>query len=172
MVTGSSPAKQKAGQELVITRVFNAPREFVWKAWTDPKCVLRWWGLKDFMAQVCIIDFRVGGVYLYNMHSFFGDDFWNTGVFREIVPLERIVYTDSFSDEMGKVVPASYYGMKGDRPLELQVTVTFEEQDGKTKFTLRYAGIPAGESRNWAETGWNETLDKLAEVLEESTDES
>jgi len=102
------------------------------------------------------------------MRSPEGRDYWGTGVYREIVPLERIVSTDSFADEKGNVVPASYYGMSGDWPLELLITVTFEGYDGKTKLTLRHAGIPAGISatdRDNMQQGWNESFDKLAESL-------
>ncbi len=122
-------------QELVITRIFDAPRELVWKAWTDPERVKRWWGPKGFTTPVSEIDFRVGGAYLYCMRSPEGQDYWSTGVYREIVEPEQIVYTDSFSDAEGNLVPASYYGMSGDWPLELLVTVTFEEHEGKTKLT-------------------------------------
>ncbi len=70
-----------------------------------------------------------------------------------------------FADEQGNVVPASYYGMRADFPLELHVTLTFEEHDGKTKMTLRHAGFPDGENSDLAEIGWNESFDKLAESL-------
>jgi uncharacterized protein YndB with AHSA1/START domain len=92
----------------------------------------------------------------------------STGVYREIVEPERIVFTDSFSDAEGNVVPASYYGMSGDWPFELLVTVTFEEHEvKKTKLTLQHFGIPAGENRDMTEAGWNESFDKLAEYLEQ-----
>ncbi len=161
----SNVAKNTKEQELVITRIFDAPRELVWKAWTDPERVKRWWGPKGFTAPVCKIDLRVGGKYLYCMRSPEGKDYWSTGVYREIVPLERIVSTDSFADEKGNVVPVSYYGMSGEWPLELLVTVTFEEHEGKTKLTLRHVGIPAGENSKLAQQGWNESFDKLAESL-------
>ncbi len=153
------------GQELVITRIFDASRELVWKAWTEPEHMKRWWGPKNFTAPFCKIDLRVGGKYLYCMRSPEGQDFWSTGVYREIVPLKRIVATDSFADENGNVVPASHYGMTGDWPLELLVTVTFEEHEGKTKCTLRHVGLPAGEMIKMTETGWNESLDKLADSI-------
>ncbi len=152
--------------EIVITRIFDAPRELVWKAWTVPEYFMRWWGPKDFTAPVVRMDPRAGGRYLWCMRSPEGQDFWSTGEYREVVPMERIVYTDSFSDEKGNVVPASHYGMSGDWPLVLPVTVTFEELDGRTRMTLQAAGIPAGENREMAEAGWNESLDKLARVLE------
>jgi uncharacterized protein YndB with AHSA1/START domain len=148
----------------VITRVFNAPRKLVWRAWTDPEHVMRWWGPKHFTSPTCKIDFRVGGKYLYCMRSPEGQDFWSTGTYREIVPLQKIVCTDSFSDEKGNVVPASHYGM-ADFPLELQVTFLFEEFEGKTKLTSHHVGIPAGEMKEMTSAGWNESLDKLAEML-------
>jgi uncharacterized protein YndB with AHSA1/START domain len=161
----NNPPDAPAERELVITRVFDAPRELVWKVWTDPERVKRWWGPKNFTAPVCTIDLRVGGAYLYCMRSPEGQDYWGTGVYREIVPLERIVCTDSFADEKGNQVPASHYGMGGDWPSELRVTVTFEEHEGKTTITLRHAGIPAGEMSDLTKAGWNESFDKLAEAL-------
>jgi len=77
------------------------------------------------------------------MRSPDGKDFWSTGVYREIKPLNKIVYTDSFADEKGNVVPATHYGFGSDFPLERLVTVTCEESEGKTKLTLRHAGLPA-----------------------------
>jgi uncharacterized protein YndB with AHSA1/START domain len=131
------PAAKPGEQELVITRLFDAPREQVWKAWTEPERVKRWWGPKGFTSPVSRIDLRVGGAYLSCMRSPEGRDFWSTGIFREIVPLERIVCTDSFADEKGNVVPATHYGMSPDFPLELQVTATFEEQEGKGAYGVR-----------------------------------
>ncbi|MDN7013743.1 SRPBCC domain-containing protein [Methanoculleus sp. FWC-SCC3] len=153
--------------ELLVGRVFDAPRELVWKAWTEPDYVRRWWGPKGFTAPVMEIDLRVGGRYLYGMRSPEGQDFWSTGEYREIVPAERIVATDSFADADGNVVPASAYGMTGDWPTELLSTVTFEDADGGTKVTIREPGVPVDEGRDMAVVGWNESLDKLTEVLKE-----
>ncbi|KAB2940485.1 MAG: hypothetical protein MPEBLZ_02976 [Candidatus Methanoperedens nitroreducens] len=155
----------KHTEELVITRIFDAPRELVWKAWKDPELMKRWWGPKNFTAPVIKIDFRIGGKYLYCMRSPEGQDFWSTGVYREIVEPERIVCTDSFADEKGTKVSPSHYGISGDWPTEFLVTVTFEEHEGKTKMTLRHAGIPPGQMSDMAEAGWNESFDKLAESL-------
>jgi uncharacterized protein YndB with AHSA1/START domain len=154
--------------EIVITRTFNAPRERVWKAWTEPTEVRRWWGPKGFTAPFAKNDLRVGGKYHYLMRGPDGKDYWSTGVHREIEPLSRIVSTDSFSDKEGKVVPATYYGMDADLPLEMLVTVTFQERVGKTTLTLRHSGFPEGEHLENALEGWNHSLDKLEEYLEKS----
>jgi uncharacterized protein YndB with AHSA1/START domain len=150
----NDPSAKSSERELVITRVFDAPRELVWKAWTDPEHLMRWWGPKYFTSPACKIDLRVGGRYLFCMRSPEGKDFWSTGVYREIVEPERIVWTDSFADEKGNPVPASHYGLPGDWPEEMLVTVTFDEHQGKTKMTLRHAGHPA-EMEEMAEAGWN-----------------
>ncbi len=155
----------RVDQGLVITRIFDAPREAVWKAWTDPEHLKRWWGPKDFTSPVNRIDLRAGGKYLGCMRSPEGKDYWSTGVYREIVPMERLVMTDSFADEKGNIVPASLYGLAGDWPIELLVTVTFEDIGGRTKMTLRHGGIPPGVMSEQTETGWNESFDKLAESI-------
>jgi len=124
-----------------------------------------WRGPAGFTAPAARIDLRVGGRYLYAMRSPEGQDFWSIGVYRELVENERIVATDSFSDAEGNVVPASRYGMSGDWPAELTVTVTLEEADGRTRLTLRHEGFPDRENRDLARAGWSQSLDKLADRL-------
>jgi uncharacterized protein YndB with AHSA1/START domain len=163
--------EDESGHDLTITRIFDAPRELVWKAWTEPERAKHWWGPRSFTAPFAEMDVREGGSYLLAMRSPEGDDFWSTGVYREIVPMERIVATDSFADEQGNVVPATYYGMGSDIPLELLTIVTFKDQDGKTKMTLIHRGFPPGEHRDNAREGWSESFDKLAEYLASISDE-
>jgi uncharacterized protein YndB with AHSA1/START domain len=155
-------------KDLTITRAFDVPRELIWKAWTEPERVKRWWGPKGFTSPVIKIDLRVGGEYLSCMRSPEGQDFWGKGIFREIAQPERLVMTDSFADKEGNTVPASYYGMSGDWPLEMLVTVMFEEQEGKTKLTLKHSGIEAisATDRDNMEQGWSQSFDKLAEYQE------
>lgn len=150
---------------LVIERTFEAPRERLWQAWSDPELMKRWFGPKTFTTPFCTIDFRVGGKNLTCMRSPEGQDFWSTGEYREIVPLEKIVCTDSFADEQGNVVSAEYYGMGSDFPLELLVTVTFTEQNGKTTMTMVHEGMPPGEHTDGASGGWSESFDKLENLL-------
>lgn len=163
--TSSYTVAEAKGHNIVISRIFDAPRESVWKAWTDRDSLMRWWGPKSYTSPTYQIDLRVGGKYLFCMRSPEGKDIWGTGVYRELVEPERIVCSDSFADEKGNVVPASYYGMESDFPLEMQVTVTFEEHGGKTKMTLQHAGLPSGTIMDMTKQGWNESFDKLVEVL-------
>lgn len=154
---------------ITITRVFDAPIEKVWNAWTDGDLIRRWWGPKDFSCPAAMIDFQVGGKYLFCMRGAAGPgapvmDFWSTGIYKEIVPLQKIVCTDSFADEKGNIVPATYYGMPSGEtfPLEMEVTVTFEKDGNKTKMTLVHVGHPAGLMSDMATQGWNQSLDKMA----------
>ena len=160
-----SKAAQEKESELVITRVFDAPRESVWKAWTDPQQMKRWWGPKDFTAPFVEIDFRVGGKYLSCMRGPDGKEYWSTGAYREIVAPEHLVVTDSFSDSKGNPVPASDYGMTGYWPDELTVIVDLEDNTGKTTMTLRHIGLPPGEMLEMCKAGWNESFDKLEKIV-------
>jgi len=139
--------KDPKNQELLITRIFDAPRESVWKAWMDSDLVKRWWGPKGFTSPYCEIDFRVGRKFLSCMRSPEDKEYWSTGVYREIIPLKKIVCTNSFADEKGTVVPSTQDGMSADIQMEMLVTVTFGEHDGKTTLTLQHVGIPAGADR-------------------------
>lgn len=164
-VAGCSATKPSCAGEIVLTRFLDAPRELAWKVWTEPALVMQWWGPKGYTSPSCTSDFRVGGTYLFCMRSPAGRDFWSTGKYREIVRPEKIVCTDSFSDEKGTVVPATYYGLGQEVPLEMFVTVTFEVQAGRTRLTLQHAGIPAGDMNDLTKAGWNESLDKFTGVL-------
>jgi uncharacterized protein YndB with AHSA1/START domain len=161
MATANSKDSKARVSDLVITRVFDAPRALVWKAFTDPEQVMRWWGPEHFSSPTCQIDLRVGGKYLFCMRDPDGKDYYSTGTYQKIDPINEIVYTDSFSNEKGEVIPASEYGMV-DFPLEMLVTLTFQEIGGKTRLTVVQAGHPEGEMREMAEAGWNTSLDKLA----------
>jgi uncharacterized protein YndB with AHSA1/START domain len=157
----------KSKADLSITRVFDASRERVWKAWTDPEMFRKWWGPQGFTSPVAKFDLKVGGKYLNCMRSPEDKDYWSTGVYREIMEPERLVMTDSFADKEGNVVPATHYGLSADSPMEMQISVRLEEQAGKTKLTLNHSGT-AGineKDRSDMEQGWNQSFDKLAQLL-------
>lgn len=150
---------------LKITRTFDAPLQKVWDAWTKPEYYKKWWGPKDFTCPYSEIDFRVGGKYLHCMKANDGKEYWSTGIYKEIDPMEKIVCTDSFADEKGNAVPASYYGMGDDFPMELKVLVTLKELEGKTQMNMEHVGFPQGDMIEQAKIGWNESFDKLAKSL-------
>jgi uncharacterized protein YndB with AHSA1/START domain len=167
MVGGPGPPMGPGEGELVIERVFDAPRELVFQAFTQPEHLMRWWGPHDWTLSYCALDLRPGGVWHYCMAGPEGEQSWRRAVFREIVPPERLVYTDTFSDADGNVVPPTRYGLSPDWPAETLATITFVERDGRTTVTLRSTGIAAAppKEREVARQGWSESFDKLAAVL-------
>jgi uncharacterized protein YndB with AHSA1/START domain len=150
--------------EIVIERIFSLPVSKVWKAWSEPDSFKKWWGPKDFTCPTSVINFKTGGRYLACMRSSAGEEFWSTGVYQDIIPYKRIVYTDSFSDSKGNIIPASDHNLPGDWPEELLVTVTLEEAAGKTVLRLQHNGIP-DEMYEDCIQGWNESFDKLEKNL-------
>lgn len=163
------PDKTATQDYLEIVRVFNAPIEKLWQAWSDPETLKKWWGPKIFSAPTVQVDFREGGKYLLSMQSdewMDGREMFSAGTYQEIEPMKKIVMSDHFADDKGNVVPASYYDMPGELPLEMTIVLTFEDLGGgQTKLTLRHEGMPAGEQQTGATEGWNESLDKLDHVL-------
>ncbi len=157
-------------ERMVITRVFDAPRELVWKAWTDPKYVMQWWGPKGFTAPFCQMDFRVGGKFLCCMKSPDGHEFWNAGEYHEIVPCEKIVSSMYFADSNGNRVEAEHYGIEHEAIEDAHDVVLFEDiGNGQTKLTF----IGNEPMKNAIESGqlegWKQILDKFAAVLAELT---
>ncbi|MEI1375084.1 SRPBCC domain-containing protein [Nostoc sp. UHCC 0926] len=149
-------------REIVITRVFRAPRELVFKAWTDPKHVVQWWGPKGFTTQVTELDLRPGGKWRYVMIGPDGTEYPAKGVFREIVPLERIVTSDEFDEGFEKVINA-------DLPRGMVTTAVFEDLGTNTKLTLQIMHESAEDRRKHEEMGviegWNSSFDCLDELF-------
>jgi uncharacterized protein YndB with AHSA1/START domain len=104
-----------ADRNIVITRVLDAPRERVFKAWTDSGHFVRWWGPNGFTTPACRMDVRPGGVLHYCMRSPEGRDFWGKGIYREIVEPERIVYADTFADAEGPLASNAQYWISSNR---------------------------------------------------------
>jgi uncharacterized protein YndB with AHSA1/START domain len=150
---------------ITITRELDAPRELVWDLWTDPNQYMCWWGPKDFTSPYARFDLHMGGKDLSCMRGQDGKEYWDAGTYEEINEPSRIVYTDTFADQNGNVVPASYYGLGPDKPLELAVEVTLENIGGKTRLIVEQCGLPKGEMVDQAREGWNQSFDKLARCL-------
>ena len=149
---------EPAGQELFITRAFEAPCELVFKAWTDAKHMARWWGPKGYTNPLCELDVRPGGAILIHMQSPQGVVIPIKGTFEEIVAPERLVfYLSNFEDQAGAP------------QLEIRNTVRFEQQGSKTKVSLHALILKAtpavAASLAEMEEGWNQSLDRLVEAL-------
>ena len=151
--TARAAAKPIAESVVVLTCVFDAPRALVFRTWIEPRHLAQWWGPRDFTNPVCELDVRVGGKILIHMRAPDGTVYPMTGTFREIVAPERLVFTAVAEDHAGRAL------------LEGLVTVTFEEQGGKTKLTVREKAVAlapvAGPMLAGMETGWAQSLDRL-----------
>ncbi|WP_225772421.1 SRPBCC domain-containing protein [Inquilinus sp. Marseille-Q2685] len=147
MTTASNDSPET---ELVITRVFDAPRSLVFKAWTEPEHLARWLGPKDFGASAVRIDLRPGGAWSAVITSPEGKSYGMAGVYREIAPPERLVFTFAWDEE------------EAERML---IALTFRERDGRTEMTFRQTGFRSVESRDSHRDGWSECFDKLPAAL-------
>ena len=158
-------------QEFVISRTFDAPRDLVWKAFTEPERMKQWWGPKGVTVIKSEMDLRPGGSYHYAMRTPDGQTMWGKMVYREVTPQSRLVFVNSFSDEAGGT---SRHPMAPTWPLEMLSIFTFEEESsGRTKFTVRWSPLNASEEEQATfaaghdsmKQGWGGTLDKLAAYL-------
>jgi uncharacterized protein YndB with AHSA1/START domain len=157
---GSDASTKPVEREVVITRMFDAPRALVFKAWTDPKHLKLWWGPKGFTNPVCETDPRVGGAWRVVMRAPNGEEYPCGGVYREIVEPERLVFTNIATDKEGHPV------------IDGLTSVTFAEDAGRTKLTLRTRGVAvvsyAAAYLAGMEAGWTQSLERLAAELARS----
>jgi uncharacterized protein YndB with AHSA1/START domain len=156
MPAGSSATTESAERELVITRVFDAPRSLVFKAWTQPEHMAKWFGPQGFTSTVLRNELRPGGAYRIHMRGPEGDDHWTQGIYREIDEPQRLVMVGSWADAQGNPT----------RP-EATLTLTFEDLGGKTKMTLHQTLFESVTARNEHQRGWSSGFERLAEYLKE-----
>jgi uncharacterized protein YndB with AHSA1/START domain len=156
MADDSRNAALVGDREIRGTRVFDAPRELVWKVWTDPEHVVRWWGPDGFTTTTHSMDVKPGGVWRFVMHGPDGRDYQNQITYLEVVKPERLVY--------------KHGGGKDVEPVNFEVTVTFKEQGGKTRLDMRMV-FPSAKARTHvietygAFEGLKQHLGRLKEYL-------
>jgi uncharacterized protein YndB with AHSA1/START domain len=153
MAATSKQQMTAAGPSLEITRFFEAPRELVWKAWTEPERVVRWLGPRGFEALEFTTDNRPGGAWHSRMRSPDGVDYANGGRLLEVIQPERLAMTFAWDDEDGK--PGR----------EMLITIVFVERDGGTEMTFTQAVFESDEDRDGHNQGWSESFDRLGEYL-------
>jgi uncharacterized protein YndB with AHSA1/START domain len=143
-----------AAPELVIERVFDAPRETVWRAWTDPVEMLQWGGPRSHPMTQAEGEFKVGGKWRACLRSVeSGEDLWQGGVYHEIVKPEKMVYTFHWEDDDGK--PEN----------EMLITLTFTEEGSKTRMMFHQTEFRSVEQRDRHRGGWSSVFDRLEEFL-------
>jgi uncharacterized protein YndB with AHSA1/START domain len=149
-------------RELVLERTFDAPRDRVFKAYTDPDQVIQWWGPKDWLTTVYTMDVKPGGTWHYCMRGPDGKESWGKATYHEVKPMERLKYTDSFADAEGNLIK----GMP-----EMTTTVEFVEFEGKTRLVWRVEFASTADLESVLAMGMvqgaGESLDRLNAYLTE-----
>jgi uncharacterized protein YndB with AHSA1/START domain len=153
-------------ERMVVIRVFDAPRELVWKAWTEPEYVKEWWGPKGCTSPSCEMDFRVGGKFLICGRMSDGQEFWNGGEYHEIVLHEKIVSSMYFSDSKGNKIDPAQIGIEHEAIEGACDVVTFEDLgNGQTKLTFIGNETMQNALESGQLEGMKELFDKIADVL-------
>ena len=165
MIKNNTALKKR---DLAVTRVFDAPLELVWKAWTDPAYVMQWWGPDHFTSPSAKMDFREGDTSLVCMRApeeFGGQDMYSTWFYQKIVPMEKIEFIQNLADKDGNLIHPNELGLPSEFPRDTRTVVTFKEiGSGRTEMTVTEYGMPTADTemgRN-AELGLNQSLDKMA----------
>lgn len=155
--------------DLVITRIIDAPVEMVWKAWTDPEHVKRWWGPKYYTSPSCKIDLREGGKYVFAMQAPAeqgGQVHFTAGVYKKIVPMERLVFTQGMADEGGNQIDPTQVGMPPDFPEEILTEIIFRKiREDMTELIITEYDWPVGQMYVFSLAGMQQSVDKLAVSL-------
>ena len=165
-----SPIAEMPVKPFVISRVFNAPRERVWEAWTERNQLMQWFAPKGFTMPLAKMDFRRGGTFHYCLRSPDGKSMWGKFAYREINAPTRIVLVNSFSDANGGI---TRHPFSATWPLEMLSTTTLSEENGKTKLTIEWQPLnPTDAERRTFDAahdgmtvGWNGTFEQLAEYF-------
>lgn len=144
--------------EFFIARTFDAPRDLVWKAFTDADALVQWWGPKGSTIKVLKLEMKPGGMFHYSMEYQLGHPMYGRFVYREIVAPERLVYVSSFSDANGGIARAPFPQLKDTFPLEILNVTTFTEERGRTTVSLRGHPIDATEAEAKTYTGMFDSM--------------
>jgi len=153
MSARNKPVAEADDRVLTITRVFDAPRELVFKVWSAPEHLARWWGPRGFTVLFFEADVRPGGGFRFGIRSPEGTEHWARGIYREVERPARLVFTTAWEDSEGKAQH------------ETLVTLSFTEEKGKTRLSFRQALFESANARDLHEGGWSSTLDLLVEYL-------
>lgn len=164
----------EGGKPFTVTRVFKAPIEQVWKAWSEPDYVRRWWGPKGFTSPLAKMDFREGGTSLVCMRApvdFGGQDMYNTWTYSTIDPHNRIEFTANFSDKHGAKLAAVDLGLPAWLPKDVRTVVTFREIGGEeTEMIVTEYGYVSEQALDISKAGLEQCLDKMTALFDQHTE--
>jgi uncharacterized protein YndB with AHSA1/START domain len=169
MSENTTQSGYKEKEDLVVTRIIDAPIELVWKAWTDPEHVMKWWGPKYYTSPSCKIDLREGGKYVFCMRApqeQGGQDSYTAGIFKKILPMELLEFTQGMADQDGNPIDPAQAGMPPDFPKAIRTVVTFKRFRGDmTELTVTEYAWPASQMMVYSIAGLHQSIDKLIESL-------
>lgn len=167
--TSTTPTSSGEKRDLIITRVFDAPVEQVWQAWSDPEYVMQWWGPAGFTAPLASIDFREGGTSLVCMSSPEYGDHYSIWHYQEIVPMQRIDYIHNLADSDGQKADPLALGMPPDFPQDQRHVLTFEPLDNdRTALTITEYNWIVGPMMELSRVGMEQCLDKMSAIFARS----
>ncbi len=165
----STPSQTTATHDIVVNRILDAPVELVWKAWTEPERVTRWWGPQYWTSPSAQIDLREGGKFIFCMRApqeQGGMDQYTSGVYLKIVPFERLEFTQYLSDKDGNKVDPAAVGMPPDFPAEIRILITFRRiRPDMTELIVTEYAWPVGTMMVFSLAGMHQSIDKLAQSL-------
>ena len=169
MSENTTQSGYKEKEDLVVTRIIDAPIELVWEAWTDPDHVMKWWGPKYYTSPSCKIDLREGGKYVFCMRApqeQGGQDSYTAGIFKKILPMELLEFTQGMADQDGNPIDPAQAGMPPDFPKAIRTVVTFKRFRGDmTELTVTEYAWPASQMMVYSIAGLHQSIDKLIESL-------
>ena len=155
-------------KQIEVTKIFIAPIDMVWKLWTDPELVKRWWGPKQFTSPVAKIDFRIGGKSIVSMKApkeMGGQEYYSVWAYVKIIPLQTIEFIQSLCDEAGNKINPTEVGMPADFPLDVRTIVIFKKlEKNKTGMTVTEYAEFASIS-NFAQIGLEESMEKMVAIF-------
>jgi uncharacterized protein YndB with AHSA1/START domain len=162
--------KPSTGVEFTIRRTFAAKLDRVWRAWTEPEQMAKWWGPKGYASEIVKLDLRPGGICHYRLVSPDGQEMWGKLLYHEILPRERLVFITSFSDPQEGLTT---HPLSPDWPREMMTTVTFSEKADKTTVMVHWVPYEASDTERAVfeaalgacEAGWTGTFEQLEDYL-------
>jgi uncharacterized protein YndB with AHSA1/START domain len=161
----SDTTKYIVREDLVVTRIIDAPLDLVWKAWTEPEHVMKWWGPKHYTSPSAQIDLREGGKFIFCMRApedQGGQEHYTSGVYKKIVPMEYLEFTQGLSDKDGNPIDPTQLGMPPDFPAEIRTSIVFKPKGEMTELVITEYDWPVSQMYVYSYAGLQQTIDKLA----------
>jgi uncharacterized protein YndB with AHSA1/START domain len=157
--------KHMIREDLVVTRIIDAPLELVWKAWTEPEHVMKWWGPRHYTSPSAKIDLREGGKFIFSMRApqeQGGQEHYTAGIYKKIIPLQYLEFTQSLSDKDGNPIDPAQVGMPSDFPAEIRTSIVFKAKGDMTEVIITEYDWPVGQMYIYSIVGLHQSIDKMA----------